>query len=498
MSLAHSVVATAASRAYLTLLGLLVLPLYLQRLGAEAYGLVALFFTLQVWFQLLDMGLTATLARESARHRAGARSGLALRQLLRALERLFFGAVLVAGAVLYLGAEAIAQHWLNLQVLAPADAQRAIEWMAIGVMARLFGELHRAVIAGFERLDWLAGNNALFGTLRFLGVLPFMDMAGATAAQFFIYQAVVGVLELAVLAAKAHRLVPRSSLRLPFWDFSPLRGVLAFSLAMSAASVVWVFASQFDKLVLSGVLTLADYGAYGLAVAAATAVLLATGSLADALTPRITALQAGGDAGAVQRLYRQASQWTAVVACTGAATMACHAEALLGAWTGDRSLAAAMAPVLALYVLGNAAMAVAALPYYLQFAQGRLGLHLVGTGCMVLLLVPGVTWAATRHGALGAAAAWFAVNLLYLLAWTPVVHGRFAPGLHGRWLLVDIVPVALAAAAAGGLTLMLPWPDGRAAVALQLALVACAILLAAVAAASQVRQDLLGWLRPRN
>ena len=498
MPLAHSVVATAASRAYLTLLGLLVLPLYLQRLGAEAYGLVALFFTLQVWFQLLDMGLTATLARESARHRAGARSGPALRQLLRALERLFFAAVLAAGVVLYLGADVIAQRWLNLQVLAPADAQRAIEWMAIGVMARLFGELHRAVIAGFERLGWLAGSNALFGTLRFVGVLPFMDVAGATATQFFIYQAAVGALELAVLAAKAHRLVPRSNQRLALWDFSPLRGVLGFSLAMSAASVVWVFASQFDKLVLSGLLTLADYGAYGMAVAAATAVLLATGSLADALTPRITALQAEGDAGAVQRLYRQASQWTAVIACAGAALMAGHAERLLSVWTGDQQLAATTAPVLALYVLGNAAMAVAALPYYLQFAQGRLGLHLLGTGCMVLLLVPGVTWGAKHHGALGAAAAWLVVNLLYLLAWTPVAHGRFAPGLHVRWLLADIAPAALAATAAGALTVMLPWPGGRVAAAMQLVLLACAILLATMAAASQVRQDLLGWLRPRR
>ena len=68
MSLANRVVATAASRAYLTLLGLLVLPLYMLRMGAEAYGLVVLFTTLQVWFQLLDMGLTATLAREAARH----------------------------------------------------------------------------------------------------------------------------------------------------------------------------------------------------------------------------------------------------------------------------------------------------------------------------------------------------------------------------------------------------------------------------------------------
>lgn len=497
MTLARSVLATASSRVFLTLLGLWVLPLYLQRMGVEAYGLVALFFTLQVWFQLLDMGLTATMARESARHRAGALAGPDLRQLLRALERVFFLAVILAGAVLYLGSGLIAERWLQLQVLEPAEARRAIEWMALGVMARLFSELHRAVIAGFERLAWLAAHNTVFGMLRFLGVLPVMALLGATPTVFFAYQAAVGLLELLWLGLKSHRLVPRSPVPLAPWDLRPLRGVLGFSLAMSVASLVWVLASQFDKLVLSGLLTLADYGAYGMAVAAASAVLLATGSLADALIPRITALQAAGDAAGVRELYRRASQWTAVVACSCAAILAAHAEAVLAAWTGDAALAPAMGPVLAWYALGNAAMAIAAMPYYLQLARGRLGLHLLGTGCMVLLLVPGITWAAASHGAPGAAAAWLAVNLLYLLAWTPVAHRQVAPGLHLGWLLRDIAPVALAAAALAWLSRALPWPDSRVVSALLLALVACAILLASAAAASSVRQSFWAWCRRR-
>ena len=495
MTLAHSVVATAASRAYLTLLGLLVLPLYLQRLGAEAYGLVALFFALQVWFQLLDLGMTATLARESARFRAGALPGAALRRLLRAAQRVSLLGIAAAGLSLYFASGALAAHWLNLEAIEPDQARRAIEWMAVVVMLRLFGELHRSVIAGFERLAWLAGSNAAFGTLRLAGVLPFIDLVGATPVAFFAYQAAVGLLELLLLAAKSHRLVPRSAQRLPLLDLSPLRGVLGFSLAMSAASVVWVLVSQFDKLVLSGLLSLADYGVYGLVVSAAAAVLLATGSLSDATVPRITALSAAGDDGAVRALYRQISQWTAVLACSGASWMAFHARELLAVWTGEQPLAAAMAPVLMLHALGNAAMALAALPWYLQLARGRLGLHLVGTGCMAALLVPGVTWGASQHGAIGAAAAWFSVNLLYLLAWTPVAHRRFAPGLHAAWLTRDLAPIALAAAAAGWLTAAAPWPEGRAAGAAALAAAGCAILLAAALAGSRVRQDLGAWLR---
>lgn len=496
-SIAGNVLSLAGSRAYVTLLGLLVLPQYLQRLGAEAYGLVVLFFTLQVWFQLLDMGLTATLGREAARFRAGAVRGADLRRLLQALERAFLAAVLVAGSLLYFGAETLASRWLRLEDLPPAQASRALEWMALGVMVRMLSELHRAAIAGFERLAWLAGVNAGFGTLRFVGVLPFLDAIGASASHFFAYQFVIGVLELLVLHVRTHSLVPRSASKLAYWDFRPLRGVIGFSLTMSLATVVWLFASQFDKLVLSGLLTLADYGAYGLAVSAAAAVLLATGSLAEALVPRVTGLHAAGMHGAMERLYHQASQWTTVIACAGASVLACQAERVLWTWTGDARLAASTAPVLALYALGNAAMAVAALPYYLQLAAGRLRLHLVGTGLMVSMLVPGVLWAAGRYGATGAAAAWCAVNVVYLVGWTPVVHHRFAPGLHLRWLGADIAPVMAAAALAGLISRALPWPEGRLATGVVLAAVACAILLAAALAASWGRGSLLA-LRARR
>jgi O-antigen/teichoic acid export membrane protein len=316
---------------------------------------------------------------------------------------------------------------------------------------------------------------------------------------FFGFQAAVGLLELAVLAVRSRRLVGATASQEWAWDLSPLRGVLAFSTAMSVASVVWMLASQFDKLVLSGLLSLADYGAYGMATAAAMAVLMATGSLADVAIPRLTALQAERREQAVRELYSRLSQWTAVIGCSAAAWLASQAQPVLATWTGDASLAERMAPVLALYALGNAAMALAALPYYLQLAQGRLALHLLGTGCMAALQVPGVIWAASTHGAVGAAAVWLAVNLLYLLVWSAVAHWRFAAGLHLRWLGRDILPPALTAAlgaiVVAGLGARLPWPDDRLATGGLLVASACVILLSSAGAAPQVRADLRRWWR---
>ena len=71
MSLKHNILSNYVSQIYVTVIGIVMVPLYLKYMGAEAYGLVGFFAMLQAWFQLLDMGLTPTMSRETARYRGG-------------------------------------------------------------------------------------------------------------------------------------------------------------------------------------------------------------------------------------------------------------------------------------------------------------------------------------------------------------------------------------------------------------------------------------------
>lgn len=65
---------------------------------------------LQAWFQLLDMGLTLIMSRESARFKGGAVQPLEYRKLARTLKNLFGLIALVGGVLLFASAEPIAEH----------------------------------------------------------------------------------------------------------------------------------------------------------------------------------------------------------------------------------------------------------------------------------------------------------------------------------------------------------------------------------------------------
>jgi O-antigen/teichoic acid export membrane protein len=488
MSLPRNILASVASQLYVALIGIVMVPLYIRYMGAEAYGLVGFFAMVQAWFNLLDVGLTHTIAREAARFRGGATDACTYRRLVRALEFVFLAVALVGGGVILATAGFVAEDWLRASVLPPAEVRGAIQLMALIIAMRWMAGLYRGALIGAEQLVWLGGFNAAIATLRFCGVLPFLMFVSASPAMFFGYQVATAIIELAVLTVVAYRGLPGipAGVRLR-WSWAPLRPVLHFSLMIAFTSSVWILVTQTDKLVLSRVLPLAEYGYFTLAVLVASGIQILSAPVGNAITPRMTKLEAEGDNAKVIEVYRNATQLVAIVAGAASITIALNAEALLWAWTGDAEIARHAAPVLALYCLGNGVLAVSAFPYYLQFAKGDMRLHVIGNAVYVVLLVPLVIWAASTAGGIGAGYVWLGMNLLAFAAWLPLVHRKFAPGLNTRWYLQDIAaivaPTLLAAYVAN---LALPPTGARSIQFLHILLAGLVSLLAGAAASSAV------------
>lgn len=443
MSLKRNIVANYISQLYVTGVGILILPLYIKYMGAEAYGLVGFFTMLQAWFGLLDMGLTPTIGRETARYHGGSMSALAYRQLFRALSLIFLTVAAIGGSGLFVSAELIASKWLTIESLDMRTVVVAVQIMAISVALRWMCGLYRGVVTGSERLVWLSAFNVLIATLRFIAVFVSMWQFGFTPLVFFIHQLIVAVIELAGLFWMGRRLLP-SNARLQErigWSFKPVKPLLKFALTIAFTSSIWVLVTQTDKLILSGILPLAEYGYFTLAVLVASGIMVISGPVSSAIMPRMARLNAEGKHDDMIQVYRNATQLVTVICGSAAITIAFTAEKLLYAWTGDAELARQAAPILRLYAIGNGFLALAAFPYYLQYALGNLRYHLIGNVMTVCLLIPAIVYAASIHGAIGAGWVWLSLNGLFLLFWVGFVHQKLEPGLHVKWLSMDIAKI---------------------------------------------------------
>ena len=112
-----NVVFNLAGRGYVALMSFVFVPLYLSLLGAEAYGLIGLYASLQVVVSLLDMGLSPTLTRELARLSASPDNAQEARDLVRTLELVYWIIGVVIGSSLFLLAPWIAFHAVHAQNL---------------------------------------------------------------------------------------------------------------------------------------------------------------------------------------------------------------------------------------------------------------------------------------------------------------------------------------------------------------------------------------------
>lgn len=442
MSLKRNIIANYIGQVYTIGIGIVITPLYLQYLGAEPYGLVAIFALMQAWMSLLDVGISPTLGRQAAVMRGQGQSAASFWALLKSFEAIFMGLALLMVAGIFMASHWLAQHWINVQSLELSTVITSLQIMGVLIGLRWFAALYRSGINGLEDQVWLNAYNISIISLKFLGALVLVTTISNEILQFFIYQLTIGCLEVMVLMWRFYcRIDKPVKPRYIGFDWKVVKTVMPYAMGIAYTSSIWILTTQCDKLIFSKLLPLAEFGYFTMVALVAGGITLINSPIVQALTPRLTRLYAKGENEKMITLYRDSSQITAAIALCVASVVGLYAQPLLFAWTGDQTAAAWGRDVLFWFALGNAIMLMGAYPYYIQKAIGKLKWHVIGSTLMATLQVPIIYWAATTHGAVGAGKAWLIFLSIWFVLWTPFLHRQLIPGLHPSWILYDIMPV---------------------------------------------------------
>ncbi|MGI9249447.1 MAG: oligosaccharide flippase family protein [Woeseiaceae bacterium] len=439
-SLKWNASANFAGLGYTTIIGIVVLPLYLEYLGAEAFGLVGFFFVLQAWMQLFDMGMSPLLSRQTAQSRGRNIGYLELRRLLRSLELVFLIVAVIVVVGMATGNTWITNNWLNVTSLAPAQVADCILLMGAIIGLRFFSSLYRSGIQGMENQVGLNIANSILVTFRFIGALLLLMFVTQDITEFFLYQFAIGVFELLVLGIMFYRLVPSAEKIGVGFFWNTIKPVLPFAGGIAYTAIIWVVLTQLDKLILSNVLPLSTYGYFALVAVIATGISQIGAPISQAVLPRMTYLLSQGNEDDMLVLYRQSTQLMAVLMLPLTGIVALFSTELLFAWTGDRKAAEWAGPVLFWFALGNGVLAISAFQFYLQFAHGKLRMHVIYNSITAIVQIPVIIYVAYTYGAMGVAVTWFVLRLLSFIIWTPIVHNKFARGIHWPWLFKDVGP----------------------------------------------------------
>ena len=450
MSLKKNIIANYLGQGWIALMHLAFIPIYIQYLGMEAYGLIGIFATLQASLTLLDMGMTPTLNREMARYTAGSHTPQSIRELLRSLELLCIGLAFFIAVSTWVASAWIAENWLRAEHLPLSTVSSAIASMGLVAALRFIESIYRGAILGLQTHAWLNVVTAISATARGLGAVGVLAWFSASIEVFFLWQGVVSLVSVLVLAYHIHHVLPCAAQPVRF-SKSALSGVWKFAHGMIATTFFSLLITQVDKILLSRLLSLEEFGTYMLAATVANALMLLVAPLAQGYYPRFTELVTKQDQVGLIALYHQGAQLMAIAVVPVALILIFHGEFVLSQWTNDVVLSHKAAPLVALLALGTALLGLMNIPYMLQLAYGWSNFAAKVNAMIVVVQIPTLYCATLHYGAIGAAWVWLAITSIYILVVVPIMHKYLLPTEKWTWYWRDNILPGGAACITGGI-----------------------------------------------
>jgi O-antigen/teichoic acid export membrane protein len=479
----HYVLANFAATATLALLNVAFVPIYIRYLGIESYGLVGIFATLQSVLILLDLGLGPTTSRELARMSALPGTARDVRDLARTLEIVYWTIGFTIGSLIILIAPYLGGTWVRATTLDPRLITNAFRLMALLLLVQWPVVFYTGALQGLQRHALLNAINVVANIVRFGGAAIVAAATGGNLLVFFGWQMGIAALQALTLRqawwhAAPNALQPtraRPALLLPTWRFAA---------GMSGIAANSIILTQADKVILSRLLSLKGFGYYALAGVVAQSLLLFSSPVAKSVFPRFSQLVVADRTQELRASFHQASQVLAVGVLSVSIVIALFAHELMLLWTRSPVTAAQTAPLVAILVLGSAAMALQVVPYQLALSFGYTQLNFRLGLAVIAVVVPLLVVLANRFGAVGGASAWLLSNVLSTPFYIHLLFRRFLQGEESRWYRDDVPAAAV--------RVVFSNPSGTIEVLLMLACAGAVALVGAVLATPYTRRLAVG------
>lgn len=495
-------------RVWTSAIGLLLIPIYIRMLGMEAWGLLGIFIAIQNVLPILDLGLSATLNRELAQLSAQENSGQKTVNLVRTLETIYWCMSGFIALTLLSGSYFLAHRWVHGQHLQPALIQQAVMIMAFRIALQFPFSLYQGGLMGLQQQVALNRLTVIIANIAGFGTIAALRFIAPTIQVYVTCQMLAALAQTALAARLLWRCLPASSVR-PAFNLPMLHSLRTFALGVSGSALLAAILMELPAIVLSKILPLADMGYFTLAWNVSNILSLFTLAIFNTFYPAFSRLVAADNKPELQSMYHRACQLMACVVLPVALMLILFPRELILLWTNDPVKAQHTYAVIRLLAAAQALSALFSLPFALQLAHGWTKLNFSISLASVFFFVPLLLLLTTRYGAVGASSLSIALYSVYLLVGLPWMHSRLLPHELTRWLRNDFALPLSGVLAIGALvtafsahlfvtTLARLTLAARCGLALELGIITCIAVLAAMLCAPQMRALLFSFIARTN
>jgi O-antigen/teichoic acid export membrane protein len=446
-------------QAWSALMGFAFIPLYIKYMGIESYGLIGIFALLTAWLGLLDIGMTPTLNREMGRYIGGIHTSKTIWDLLRSIEIIAFVISVLLGVSIYFGSNFLASTWLKVENIPLNNVVEAFTIMGIVTSLRFFESIYRSSILGLQKQVVFNIANSVIATIRGFGSLAVLIWVSPTISAFFIWQCIVSVISVITLRVITYKLLPKINFT-PKFSFSVLKNVKTFAIGMILNMLLALLLTEVDKIILSKLLPLSEFGYYTLASIIATSLTILISPITQALFPKLSELVAKRDEVSLIKTFHQGSQLVSVLIGSAAMVLFFHSNLFLQIWIKDPITTIKSYKLLSFLVLGSLLNGIMWIPYYTQLAHGWTSLAAKINTVAVIVIIPAIYIVVPKYGAEGAALIWCILNAAYILIGMQFMFQKILINEKSKWFLNDVIfPISSALIISLSFKLLIVYPE---------------------------------------
>lgn len=413
-------------------------PFYIKILGIEAYAVINFYTVILTIMFFADGGLSATLNREIARSDDKKHLG----NMLYTIERLYLIICICIVVFIALFSGIIAENWLNSQSIEVNDLRIYIGLMGISVAFQLFTTLESSGLMGLEKQ--VLSNSIQVSSSIFRSAVVFIPLYfSPTLLTFFIWQSSMNAIFFFITRYNLWKYI-KTDISNSF-DKDVLRTVGKFAGGMMLMAIISSLNTQIDKLMISKMLSLKEFGYYSLAGVLSQVPVLVIQPITVSILPRMVKFAETKDKQNLTKLFHLNSFIVSSIATAGALVIFLFTKDFVLIWTHDPSIAIAIENVVKVLLLGSVFLSFQIMPYHLAIANGHTKTNVRLGIIAIILIIPSLFIFVKQYGLIGATFTWLIMNIIAYLYLGYILIGKFLKNEFKKWLLYDtMTPLIIA------------------------------------------------------
>ena len=382
------------------------IPILINVLGADGFGVIALAWIVAGYFGLLDLGvgraLTKLLSEKLGRGDVEDIPDLIWTALMLTACLGLCGALMIS-----LASSTLVYDVLNIPSAMRDDVEKSFYILAISVAIVICNSALRGVLESYQRFDLINIVRVPIGSLMFLGpvlVLPFSEKISYMVTALVVTR----LLELVIHTFFCIRIVPEilKNIRL---KHSYIGIFIRFGGWMTVSTIIAPLMIYLDRFLIGSIISLSAVAYYATSHEIVTRMMVIPGAIVGVLFPALGAV-IGHNPSKAASLFFGGLKYTFITVCPIVLIVFIFAQEGLSVWLGDE-FSLRGTTVLQLLAIGALINSFSYFPFAVLHAAGRpdltAKLHLIETPIYMM-----TAWILiVRYGIEGAAIAWVLRNI---------------------------------------------------------------------------------------